>query len=324
MSIINDISKRRVAVYGNCQTAILFTLLSECKDFNEKFTIDSYVAHDLTEDQVSEFFQNVDQYDIVIYQIISDEFRGGKYSSANFDKFTGKHIRVTNVYYSGYHPEASYLYDVKDHLNFQIDGVDTPSVHDINIFYRWMWKVAGVKNDKISKFATISLPILNDKIYSRDYSLRVHYTSLARLEYREELFNCDVKVSPYIRMFYRSKRLFYTPNHPTLDLILFMIRQLAILLKFEFRDSDYVGIKDPSDYLVLPIYKSTYDNLGLQFADEIPSINYTPNTYRYNGINYSPKEIEEILHSNYSRIGSLIRDKNLHSSLTARDNFSIY
>lgn len=290
---------------------MLTQILNSSALFLSKYKIKQYIAHSATDEELEDMMMNkIPNADFVLYQYISDDFRGPQFGSNRISAITGPHqIRLTNVYYQGYFPELSYLYHDGKHIDKH-----TICLQDNNLFFRWMWKVGGFKDNRISYCGGENLPIYDPNFYKRDYSLQEHHLSLAKLDWRDDFFDADVRVTDYIRHNFQKKRLFHTVNHPTKDIFYEEGRQIMKLIDCDPNTlSPLESIKDQMTYLTFPIYPSTARNLRLEFQE--------PLVYRYNFKDRSVEEMCRLSDNFYADIPGDIRDKNLNRILSKRISF---
>jgi hypothetical protein len=298
-------SKQRVIIYSNCHGDSIRTLLIANTNFTDRYYIELYIVHKITLDQAVALFSSICPDDIVIYQYITDEYRGGGFGSSRIPK-SCRHIRLTNAYYQGYHPNFGYLYQNQDDKIIQ-DGME---LYDLTLFYRWLWKIGGLKDRRIEYCSYDIFPILDPSFFKLGYSLQEHHLSLAKLRWRDDLFNADIRVADYIEKNFRRTRLFHTMNHPTLILFDEEVRQLSQFLGIQHVQTNQ---PDPMDFLIMPIYSSTAKNLSLEF-DCKP-------VYRYNNIDYTPEQFESKTYAAIDKIDGSIRDYNLKIQHDKKINF---
>lgn len=295
---------KTILIYGNCHVYSLSNVLRSSPLFNNLYQIKSVIVHEASPEELENMFtQLAPSSDAVIYQPISKGFRNLNIGSDRFDAIDAidgpTKIKLTNAYYQGYFPDVGYLYSGGKHIEF-----NKISVQDNSFFNRWMWKIGGVKNKHIEKYAGEILPIYNVNFYKKDWSLQEHHLSLAKLDWREDLFNADVRVTDFIRRNYRKKKLFHTINHPTINLFHEQGRQIMEILDLDPNTlAPAEKIKDPMNFTTFPVYPSTKQNLGISFEE--------PLEYKYNNIVYTPEAMETLLCDFYLNMIGKDRDDNL-------------
>ena len=297
-------------LYGNCHMKSLAKILETCPEFSKKYKCKPILVHEISKAEADKIFQ--EKYDLIIYQNITKNYRGLNYGSNEIASLgAGKKIKLTNAYYSGYFPDSGYFYDK--------DGEHIGEVQDYILFYRWMWKVAGVKNKRIEYCSydypkeKENFPIYQPDFYTPGYNFQEHHLSLARLDWRDDLFNADVRVANFIRENYQKKRLFHTMNHPTLALFEEEARQILKILGIKDKVEENKS-KDLMDFLELPIYVSTYINLKLQFFEK-------EKVYRRNSVNRTPEQEYDAISKFYLTVDGDLRDFNLNSLLAKKISF---
>ena len=289
-------------LYGNCHMSSLAQVLNTCPEFSKKYKCKPCLVHEITKSDADQIFK--EHYDLVIYQNISKDYRGLGYDC---ESFKCEKIRLTNAYYQGYFPDSGYLYSKSNHYG---------EIQDLIMFYRWMWKVGGVKNPKIEycsyEFPEGKLPVEQEKFYASGYNLQEHHLALAKLDWRDDLFQADIRVTNFIRQNFRKKRLFHTMNHPTLSLFEEEARQILTLSDIE-GNVNINGLSDPMNFFQLPIYQATQKNLNLEFN--------CPAVYRRNNITYTPQEEYNQMSKFYQDMPSELRDENLQNLISKRISF---
>jgi hypothetical protein len=299
---------KKLLVYGNCHVHSLTNVLKSSPLFNDSYQIKSVAVHEDSSEKLKKVFtEYAPLSDVIIYQNISSDYRGLNVGSNRFESIEGPiKIKLTNAYYQGYFPDSGYLYSNGEHIEYS-----NVAVQDLNFFYRWMWKEGGVKHNTIWKYGQDQMPIYDSNFYKKEWSLQEHYLSLAKLEWREDLFNADVRVADYIRRNYQKKKLFHTLNHPAIDLFYEEGRQIMNILNLD--PNTLSSVDDPMDFLTLPIYPSTKKNLGLLFDDKLE--------YKCNKIVYTPTEMNSLLHNFYLNMSGKDRDDNLERLATNKLNY---
>lgn len=300
-----------IIFYGNCHGVALETILKSSEEFSNKYTITKFVAHQAPNEDLANMMENLcPKADVVIYQSILDNYRGPQFGSNKITELEGPHkIKLTNAYYAGYNPEIGYIYDNGKH--YEKNGV---SLQDNCLFYRWMWKMGGIKDLELERYGWDPLPLLNPNFYKYEYSLQEHFLSLAQLEWRDEIFRADITVSDYIRRNYTKERLFHTLNHPCLNLMYYEARQIMELLDLDPNTlAQKNTLRDPFDFLIFPIYTATKNNLSLEFD--------CPLIYKHNNVLYNPEEFVTLSFNYYNSMPCNLRDKNLKLSLNRKISF---
>lgn len=184
--------KIKIVVVGNCQARPIATLLSAA---NSNITITKVaVVHLLNSNQESEFSPYFDEADIIISQLISNQY------PCNFvrtgvleEKFGAKLLKIVNLFSFSHTP---YLQNLPKDLR----TLDTPfgDYHFPVVIKSW--------EEGRSKEETVQA--LEEEFFSiKDRTYRVEETSL-----REKESQADVCISDFIEQ--QSERVFHTFNHP--------------------------------------------------------------------------------------------------------------
>jgi ribosomal protein S18 len=278
---------KKFTVYGNCQARVIASVLSSSKVFKSEFEyFDIKAVHLMTPNELEFFIEQIlPQLDLFIFQPVSNKCNNDERYSTNYllSKLKSDAISISfpSCYFRGYNPEMKRTKLIKH-------GVDQDefNYHDQNLIKNFLSENIVSPEDFLS----------SDCFYSEDFSYQAVEESITELELRESnMFGSerqiDIKVSQFIRDNYQKQRLFYTFNHPSTALLIYIGKAILRLLEFE----DEIGYrKDPFAHTIHPIYKSHYQNLKLKFDN--PMV-YKINNQEYQDTNFIQKYI-----SYYSKI----------------------
>lgn len=264
---------KKYTIYGNCQARIIARVLNSSKMFKNQFEyIDIKAVHRMTLKDLEYTINEVlPQLDLLIFQPVSDKFNNDeRYSTNNFlQKLKSKAISISfpSCYFSGYNPELKRIVSSEDSIN-----KNDFNYHDQNL----------VKYFLEENFSNPECFMLSDSFYSKDFSFQAVEESINELEKRElNIFGSeqqiDIKISQFIRENYRKQRLFYTFNHPSEPLLIYLGKSILRLLEID----DEISLhKDSFTHTIYPIYKSHYQNLELLF-DNTPVYKINNQDYQY-------------------------------------------
>ncbi len=90
-------------------------------------------------------------------------------------------------------------------------------------------------------------------------------SSTNRLVSQEDRFACEVRVSDFILENYRDRRMFMIPDHPTLPLYRFLLRELERALGVRLVDAWPDDLPEPQPEELTPIFPRVAAALGLAF-----------------------------------------------------------
>jgi hypothetical protein len=283
---------KKYTVYGNCQARVLASVLNSSKIFKSQFEyLDVKAVHKMTpKDLECTINEVLPQLDLLIFQPVSEKYQNNERYSTNYLlqklKSDAMSISFPSCYFSGYNPELKRTKLIKEGVN-----KDEFNYHDKNL----------IKYFLSEKIADSEYIIFGDDFYSKEFSCQAVEESIKELEKRElSIFGSerqiDIKVSQFIRDNYQKERLFYTFNHPSKALFIYLGKAILRFLGIEDRIALY---KDPFAHTIYPIYKSHYQNLKLQFDNttvykiENQEYQYTDFIQKY--IDYYSKISREII-----------------------------
>jgi hypothetical protein len=114
--------------------------------------------------------------------------------------------------------------------------------------------------------------IQDERLYPKELSIQLSEKSITNLSERETDLMTDIKVSPYINKNYRKNKLFNHFNHPTRPILKYLAEKIFSLIGLKEKIISESGI-GYLDAIMTPIYKSTYKNLNLNFAEDFTTYN---------------------------------------------------
>jgi hypothetical protein len=273
---------KKFTVYGNCQARVLASVLSSSKIFKGEFEyLDIKAVHLMTPKDLEFTIEEIlPQLDLFIFQPVSKKCNNDERYSTNYllQKLKSDVISVSfpSCYFTGYNPELKRAKLIKSGVN-----EDEFNYHDQNL---------------IKYFLSSNIPdpesfMLSDYFYSEDFSFQAVEESIKELETRElNIFDSDqqinIKISQFIRDNYQKQRLFYTFNHPSKALLIYLGKAILHFLEIE---DEIAYRKDPFAHTIHPIYKSHYQNLKLKFDNPTA---YKINNQEYQHTDYVQKNID--------------------------------
>ena len=244
-------------VFGNCQTGPITELMSCSKEFTEDYyLIKMPMVQRLDAETVSNGFNQdfMECVDLFITMNISKTNKfSEKVSTDNIRSQVSEKCRmviIPNCHFTAYFPQTgrkniNYLpYFLKPHPSIDVTEPD-------------YYAEVAIQND-----SPITRPTVNDILTN-------HADTIHEMIVREE--ECDIKISDYILSQYRSRRIFYSSNHPTKDVLETVVRRLLSYLGY----SDNLIDKEVQllDTVKPYIYPEVYETLQLRFRDENEYVN---------------------------------------------------
>lgn len=271
--------KEIAIIHGNCQTRLIRMYLEKNRTFQKK-----YIFLEIP----SIFLFEQDQLDIIKYnflwkrcslfitQMISDNNIFGIDLSTNSIKKAldenCKTVTIPILYFTGYFPQA-----IKNKVPFRKDIFCWRDTFVDSLFEK------GLTIDEIID------TIKNEEFLNEDDIEQNVIQSFNELERRETFL--DIRISDYIKQYYKDMQLFYDPYHPCN----FLLKELVIrILKFlQIQDLTFendqifdIDIKCNLREGSIPIYPSVVKVLNLKQWEKIAH----PSNYRLPGVYFSFEE----------------------------------
>ncbi len=237
--------KKVVVVYGNCHTSVIRAYLENCKEFCENYVI--YPIAYIQDIIDASYFTNEPAFsicDVFIHQSIQKNNRYGEEFSSEYIlkilKNDCKIISIPNVY----HLPLCFFPEYVEGGEFR-DKINTVFFRDRIIDYYYQ-KGASAK-EIYSKY-------LDSELFA-EYNFKGEFEKfIYKIKTREK--DWDIKVSDFIIENYKTRQLFYDPNHPTGVFFTYVGSELLKIL--EINNPTYKNTKIPElDSFEMPIYYST-------------------------------------------------------------------
>ena len=251
--------KKICIIYANCQNELLAEYLLKSPSFNQEYTIKRFPVHVLIQNQTAVPEHLLKQAKLFIYQPVK-AVHGRLSSQFVLNKLPSdcRCISFAPLYFTGYFPHNG-----KNPVN-KIIRPKYPSglipQGDANI-------ISMLEEGKNTTEIIESLS--NPDFYSREFLLAHLDETLAELARRES--QLSIKVSQFIRANFQNSYLFYTRQHPSDILGIYVVNQILSLLNLPKLDN-CLSFKSTKrgvlDSIQLPIYPSVIKHLNLKFADE--------------------------------------------------------
>ncbi|MEB0191013.1 MULTISPECIES: WcbI family polysaccharide biosynthesis putative acetyltransferase [Pseudomonas] len=244
---------------GNCQSAPIKSLLQQRLNVPCEI-IQIKPVHLLKEHDIKGVIATLSSSDVVVTHLISNNYNNfpiGTGQLVDTIKAGAKIIVVPNAHYIGYFPSFIYIKDSKGR------GV-TPRVPEYSHFpsdyhdaFCIAAKIKGYSLEKLFEFY---------ENYKGAADWLEGYIDESLLNLREREQDCDIKISDFIEDNYKNRQLFWTFNHPTNELLIYMVDQVIDKLGLS-----PVQNKATDEYLqeaILPIFPFISKNLGISFDAE--------------------------------------------------------
>ena len=253
--------KKRFTSFGNCQAHPIAQILMFDEQFNRHFEYVPFKkpAYMLTADDQNYVFDLVSSVDMFLHQNVGEAF-GKMFSSDNLRGITKPNcqlISFPSIYFSGYTPEINYLRFIGGAINSFSD------YHDINVLSYFVKNPVTCLQNSLAQYQA-------DDYYSPDEVLDNAANTLLNLKEREQ--DCTIKVGGFIQQHWRDKRLFFSMNHPSNEVLNEVVKQVSEQLTLP-KPEAYCGAEMLGD-THLPIYHSVQKLMN--FEDQ-PSIKVRKN-----------------------------------------------
>ena len=245
---------KKLVIFANCQSGAVAKTLLENEAFAGEYEWEVVApVQSLRARDVRDVVGKVRTADLFIYQPVlpspqRPEEMTHRYLLGQL-KDGATTLSFPPIYFDGYFPHLATMNGMAAALNL---------AHDYILAYAC---AIGVDEDACHA-------LLNrEDLYSRQLSEELADQSLKQLEERERKDGLDITIADHIRKEYRKRRLFTQFNHPTRPLLKYLAD--SMLKKLGFGD-DTISAEGRT-YLAaikVPIYRSTYRNLGLAFPED--------------------------------------------------------
>lgn len=231
----NDMSPLKIAVLGNCQARPIAALFG---NNNSSHSI-SYIGivHLLKDCDKVELFQALDDADLIITQNIADNYPCEFVrTSMLMSRYPNKIMRIANLYFRGYNPELRYI------RNGKLGTLRGPlgDYHISTILQTWL---EGGSIQQIHDR-------LQDKQWNSTEYGDIASTSLAQLYARDA--DLDIPAAALIAKDWRNQHLFFTFNHPSMQLLTRYCTAIAAQFSLDIGDLSINQTSEPLGQFQLP------------------------------------------------------------------------
>lgn len=249
------------SVFGNCQTYYVSDMLCKVDTFVKqymliKMTMIADIKGDAKQNGLDE--RVLQCLDLFFYQHIDENNRFGKNLSTSVMlsklKKECKKICFPNAYFVGYWPQ----YIPATGAALKVRGGSLYFIPYRDKMLDGMLAANTCPHDIVNK-------LNSDDLFS-EYD--IHYNvekSLNELKMREE--RCDIIISDYIEENYRKKECFYSPNHPSNDVMKEVTRRLLKMISIEIEDIDDSEI-EPNDTNEILLHECVRKTLNIVWTKD--------------------------------------------------------
>jgi len=239
-----------IVIVGNCQARPIASILPLLNN-NINITATA-IVHLLTDKYEEQYIPFFDEADFIVTQQIADNYPC-EFVRTNLlkSKYSNKIITIINLYYSGYNPDLMYIRDTSQGTLKSPLG----EYHNKTIYEAW----------KAGKSVKDALSLYNDYDYNKNKYTNIARNSLLELKNREK--NSDISITDFIEEEQKHQRLFFVFNHPSLSLLIEMVRKILTIMEIRISDIHASIINEPLDKIIAPINIYAKSNLKINFKD---------------------------------------------------------
>lgn len=279
----------KVVVVGNCQARPLSSILEK---LNPEIRVTGVaIVHLLKTEQYEEYKDIFSEADLIISQLVFDTYPC-EFVRTNFLKTTygDKVISIVNLFFKGYTPDWFYI---------RIPGAGPlrgpmGDYHNQTIFESW-------KNNLTTSEAAERL---RSKKYNLKYLSEIE-GSLQNLRDREELV--DVPITDLIGELYQVKRLFFTFNHPSIELLGEYVKRILVRSGIDImHELSTLDMKESLNQFI-PLVNPAVNLTWITTEDKHVGVDYSIDNVNLVTIGkkrlYSTHEIVEHFYLIYSKLG---------------------
>ena len=240
----------KICILGNCQAQHLESMLAiACPDV-EVLKIEPVFM--MTAEHHATLYDTLGKADFIFAQRISDEFKLDWLASTTVKATFGSKVTVwPNVYFDGYFPGVTYIYLggwgklLSPLVEYHFDQVAKA------------YKTGKSVDEAIQSYAGDSLFATSPDPFDQ---------SLQQLRSREA--EADIKISDIIEQKSASNRFFYTPNHPTNELLGELLRRLTAHVGLDGNIAEAVAMPYRLDDVYIAASPAVVRRYGLEFDED--------------------------------------------------------
>lgn len=250
--------KKMVLLHGNCHMSALSEALASSEGFDEKYFI---YKHRMIQEY--RYGETIDPYiighcDVFIHEDIQPQNRYGYKLSDEYLipllKKSCKNITIPNLFglARGFFPQYD-GYNSNDKNRPLRNGIDKNGMfpHSDIVIDQAVKK--GMPIGDIIEYS-------KGKVFSDEEIVRNFNIYMDKIKDRDNAWS--IKISSFIREHYQDEKLFYDIGHPTEAVIIFIAKEIFILLGL---DEDSNIVCSPMDAHETPVYPCVKDVLGLKW-----------------------------------------------------------
>ncbi|WP_019509037.1 WcbI family polysaccharide biosynthesis putative acetyltransferase [Pleurocapsa sp. PCC 7319] len=252
--------KKICIIYANCQNKLIAQYLGRSQQFNQEYLIKRFPVHQLME-KGSTIIPNrlLKQAKLFIYQPVKD-IHGDRSTKYILSKLSSdcQCISFPPLYCTGYFPQ---------YCKNPVNKVIKPN-YPFGVFPHGDTNIISLLEQGKS-VAEITEILSDPNFYTQEFLLANINETLNELARRES--QLSIKVTSFIKAHYQNHYLFYTQNHPSDILGIYVANQILKLLNMPPLGDElslFNPVRGVLDNIQIPIYPSVIKHLGLTFANQ--------------------------------------------------------
>lgn len=257
--------KKLCIIYANCQNSLIAEYLNKSQHFNREYTIKRFSVHILMAKGTTIPESILQQARLFIYQPVKD-IHGERSAKYLLDRLPSdcQKISFPSLYFKGYFPQLCKNPAIK---------IIKPN-HPFGLIPHGDRNIVEMLKEGKSE-AEIIAELGDPNFYTAEFLRSNLNDTTETLRQREA--QLDIKVSEFIKANYQSYRLFYTQNHPTDVLGMYVVNQMLRLIGFPVLGDSLTFHnlnKGALDKEQIPIYPSVIKHLNLSFVNRYSNYIY--------------------------------------------------
>ncbi len=252
--------KKMALFYGNCHLERITRYMSHVDAFTEQYAIYPMAPVQSIRDAAYFKTEVLLWCDLFIHQAIrlnnryGEDFASEKLISRL--RSDAQVVAVPNTYHLPMHIFAQYrekkelLFPVCHGTVFFRDGIiddlcETDHCH-----------IARIVEEYVQDTITIDETIIRDR----------YQQFIEKVQTREK--DWDIKVSDYIEQNFRQKKLYYDPNHPSAEFLIWICKKLLDCLGMDGERADDNAPQMEMDYYEMPVTSAARAALGIEYPEQ--------------------------------------------------------
>lgn len=251
--------KKICIIYANCQNKLIAQYLGRSQQFNQEYLIKRFPVHRLMEKGSTIPNRLLKQAKLFIYQPVKD-IHGDRSAKYILSKLSSdcQCISFPPLYCTGYFPQ---------YCKNPVNKVIKPN-YPFGVFPHGDTNIISLLEQGKS-VAEITEILSDSNFYTQEFLLANLNETLNELGRRES--QLSIKVTNFIKAHYQHHYLFYTQNHPSDILGIYVVNQILKLLNMPSLGDEFSfaqTIRGVLDSIQIPIYPSVIKHLKLTFIDK--------------------------------------------------------